>query len=48
MVRSLTVTFNGLVQFAGAVGAAFTLTRAGGGAVAFTAAATTNAPNRRW
>jgi hypothetical protein len=39
-VTSLTVSFNTLVNFSGAVASAFTLTRAGGGAVAFSASAT--------
>lgn len=38
-VTSLTITFSSQVAFAGAVSAAFTLTRIGGGAVSFTATA---------
>jgi hypothetical protein len=38
-VASLTVTFSAQVNFAGAVANAFTLTRAGGGAVSFAASA---------
>jgi hypothetical protein len=39
-VTSLTISFNTLVNFSGAVANAFTLTRVGGGAVAFSASAT--------
>jgi hypothetical protein len=38
-VTSLTVTFSGVVSFASTPGAAFTLTRVGGGSVGFTATA---------
>jgi hypothetical protein len=41
MVRSLSVTFDGLVTFAGSPTAAFALTRVGGGSVGFTATAAT-------
>src|SRR5262249_52309247 len=39
-VTSLAVTFDSVVSFAGPVASAFTLTRAGGGPVDFTATAT--------